>query len=393
MKILILNAGSSSIKYKLFEKDGQTLTTLIDGMADAIGQKTSLWKQTDCISGEKINESRTFENHEDALTHITNVVLKASGSIEKVGHRVVHGGNAFSEPTIINDDVFEKINAISFLAPLHNPANLLGIRIARKILPNALHVAIFDTAFHHGMPEKAALYALDRTLAKELQIKRYGFHGTSHEYVARKAANYLKKPFDQCNFITFHLGNGASVCLIHQGKSVDTSMGMTPLEGLIMGTRCGDLDPAILLYLQKTRGYTYEDVDTLLNKQSGLKGLTGTNDMRDIEDRLQHNDPAAMLAIDMTVYRLQKYLGAYAAVSPQLDAIIFTGGIGENSDLIREKMLTPPSLLNIRIDAKSNQTARKQEIADISAGDSAIKTLVIKTNEELFMAQSVMTLD
>jgi len=302
-----------------------------------------------------------------------------------IGHRVVHGGELFHQPVLIDDLVLEGIRKMIPLAPLHNPANLTGIEMCLQQVQNIQQVAVFDTAFHQTMPAYAYQYALPKTLYEQEQVRRYGFHGTSHYYVAKQAAKFLNKPLQGLNLIVLHLGNGASATAIKQGKSVDTSMGMTPLEGLVMGTRSGDIDPAIPLYLNAKKGMSYEQIDTLLNKQSGLKGICGENDMRAVHQMANTGDKDAQQALDIYCYRIKKYIGAYFAVLGKVDAVIFTGGIGENDAYIREKSCEGLGLFGLEIDNKKNQQT-DHAIFNISNQGSAVTLLVIPTNEELEIA-------
>ncbi len=319
MRILVLNAGSSSLKYKLF--DGDPLRERVSGVIEQIP------------SGGYAEAMVQMEGR--LKTH----GLASLAEVDAIGHRVVHGGERFVESTRIDEEVIGAIASLIPLAPLHNPANLEGIRTARAHAPGVPQVAVFDTAFHQQMPQKAYRYALPKTLYAEAGVRRYGFHGTSHAYVARRAAGELGKDPAETNLITLHLGNGASVCAIRGGVSVDTSMGMTPLEGLVMGTRSGDIDPAILFYLAREQGYTLEALDRLLNRESGLFGLCGENDMRRIHARIEEGDPDAALALEIFVYRIRKYIGAYVAVLGEVDALVFTGGIGENDAVVRERIV------------------------------------------------------
>ncbi len=319
MKILVLNAGSSSLKYKLFE--GDPLDTVMTGMVESIrpgGYREAILRMETALKAHGVDSLR---------------------EVDAIGHRVVHGGERFVESTRIDSEVVDAIEALIPLAPLHNPANLEGIRTARAHAPDVPQVAVFDTAFHQKMPEKAYRYALPKELYTEAGVRRYGFHGTSHGYVARQAAEALGMAPGEANLITLHLGNGASACAIRGGVSVDTSMGMTPLEGLMMGTRSGDLDPAILFYLAREKGDTLDQLDRLLNRQSGLLGVCGENDMRRIHARIAEGDADAALALEMFVYRIRKYIGAYVAVLGRVDALVFTGGIGQNDPVVREKIL------------------------------------------------------
>ncbi|KTC86740.1 acetate/propionate family kinase [Legionella brunensis] len=387
MNVLTLNAGSSSIKYKAFKVDNQQVEPLVFGLIEGIGEIESQWHHTN-NKGIKESYKSSFHDHKEAFDALATKLKQdlSKYPIQGVGHRVVHGGEEYYLPTIITPEVLEKIRKLSQLAPIHNPINALGIQFAQQHFPHALHIAVFDSGFHHSIPPHIHQYAINMDVAEQYQIKRYGFHGINHEYVGRAAAAYLNKPFDKCNFITLHLGNGASGCLIKQGQSFDTTMGMTPLAGLIMGTRCGDIDPAIPLYLQY-QGMSPKEVDNLLNKQSGLKGIAQENDMRRLIERALANDTMAKLALDMYVYSLQKTIGAYNSQIAQLDALIFTGGVGENAALIREKTLAPLKHLNFEIDMARNEKRSDEHCRDISANSKPI--LVIKGDEEALIAQKV----
>ncbi len=364
MKILILNAGSSSLKYKLFANNQE----IAGGIVEAIG------------------ESGACANHEQALIQACQNI--DVNGIEVVGHRVVHGGTLFYLPTEINDTNFVALKEISHLAPLHNPVNILGIETARKLLPNAKHFAVFDTAFHHTLPEAAYTYALNQGIAQELQIRRYGFHGISHEYVSRQACKILASVIDKTELITLHLGNGASITAIQNGHSIETSMGMTPLEGLVMGTRSGDVDPAVVLILAKYLG-SNKAADDFLNKNSGLKGICGDNDLRIIEKRAQQGDVLAKLALEIMVHRLVKYIGAYVALLPNLKALVFTGGVGENSQWVRQMILTRLKHFGIDFDSMRNKQNYQQHLL-LTQPRSKIHALAIRTNEELAMAQQII---
>ncbi|ASQ45856.1 acetate/propionate family kinase [Legionella clemsonensis] len=387
MNVLTINAGSSSIKYKAFKVDNQQVFPLVAGLIEGIGETQGQWHHTN-NKGIKESQHLVFQNHEAAFGLLAAKLQKDLDKypIQGVGHRVVHGGDDYYLPTIVTPEVLEKIRHLSQLAPIHNPVNALGIQFAQQHFKHALHVAVFDSGFHHSIPSHIHQYAINREIAKKYQIKRYGFHGINHEYVARTAAVYLGKSLEQCNFISLHLGNGASACLIKEGKSFDTTMGMTPLAGLIMGTRCGDIDPAIPLYLQY-QGMTTEEVDTLLNKQSGLKGIAQENDMRHLIERALGGDYSANLAIDMYVYSLQKIIGAYSSQIANLDALIFTGGIGENAAVIREKIVLPLKHLNFELNLTVNKTRTHANCQDISLQGKSI--LVIRGDEEALIAQKV----
>ena len=366
MNMLILNAGSSSLKYKLFHNLDDVSGGLIEG----------------------IGETEKNPNHQQALMHVCQAIN--TKDIDVVGHRVVHGGTLFFKPTEINDANLAELKTLSYLAPLHNPANIMGIEIARQLLPNARHIAIFDTAFHHSLSKAAYTYALDDDMMKQLHIRRYGFHGISHQYVSHKACEILQRPITNTELISLHLGNGASACAIQHGHSIDTSMGMTPLEGLVMGTRSGDMDPAIVLLLAKQLG-SIDAVDTLLNKSCGLKGICGDNDLRVIETRAKARDPAALLALEIMIHRLIKYIGSYMALLPNLNAIVFTGGIGENSHYVRATVLSRLAHLGIAFDADQNKLSYKDH-ARLTTVDSRIHAFAIRTNEELCMAQQILNL-
>ncbi len=392
MKILVINSGSSSLKYKLFDIENETelAAGLIEKIGEATGHATFKGEQT-------IEHNDPVADHRAAFTMMTRDLVD-SGSIasldelDAIGHRVVHGGEKFSDPTLIDDDVAQTIRSLIPLAPLHNPANLTGIEAARKAAPAVPHVAVFDTAFHQTMPKHAYLYALPHELYENLGIRRYGFHGTSHRFIAKEAARYLNKPLGALNMITLHLGNGDSATAIMKGKSIDTSMGMTPLEGLIMGSRSGDVDPEIIFFLMNKLEKSPEEIDHMLNKESGLKGICGINDMRDIIARAKAGDEWADLAVKMFVYRIKKYIGAYGAILGSVDCIVFTGGIGEHSAHIRrlacDGMCQIPG---IEIDPEINEKA-DEETTLISTPESGIRVIVVPTNEELEIAREARTL-
>lgn len=388
MRVLVLNSGSSSIKFKLYGMEESKV--LASGLIERIGEKVGR-ALVEKASGESIVEERQITDHSDGLSLMLAILSKAEiiGSLSEldgIGHRVVHGGEAFHEPVIIDHEVMAMIERLSPLAPLHNPANLSGIRVVAEKAPDLRQVAVFDTAFHQSIPKHAYMYALPYRLYEEQHVRRYGFHGTSHHFVAKAAAEALERPLEALNMITLHLGNGASATAIKAGKSVDTSMGFTPLEGLIMGTRSGDIDPAIMFYLARENGTTIDGLDALLNKESGLKGLCGTNDMREITQRSKEGDSLAALAQEMVAYRLKKYIGAYTAVLGSVDCIIFTGGIGEHSAEIREQSCSGLELgLGIRIDSERNRSVQTGTY-EISHPQSRVKVLVVPTDEELEIA-------
>lgn len=388
MIILVINAGSSSIKYQLYDMPDKTI--LEKGLVECIGQEESrLVRKT---SDGPIELNTPIADHQAGMDLIAQAlvsgekpVLSDISEIEAVGHRVVHGSEEFTGSVAITDEVIESIEKFADLAPLHNPPNLTGIRAAIHKLPDAVQVACFDTAFHTSIPRTAYLYALPYEIYEKYRVRRYGFHGTSHRFVARQAAQMLGKPQDQVNVITCHLGNGCSIAAVQNGKSVDTSMGLTPLEGLVMGTRTGDFDPAILFYLAR-KGYSIEDLDRMCNKQSGLLGISGeSNDMRNLDQLAGEGHERAKLAIDIFTYRVRKYIGTYTSVLGRLDAIVFTGGIGENNEKIREAVCSRQSQIGIEIDPKANASFAGENL-DISSPVSRVKVLVIPTDEEVIIA-------
>jgi acetate kinase len=394
VKILVINTGSSSIKYELFDMEHHQVVA--KGMAERIGEKISLLTHKIITADGTLAEKReecVFSDHHEGLHRIVELlidrkhgVIQDKSEITAVGHRVVHGGEAFHAPTIIDEEVIAAIKKNIPLAPLHNPPNLTGIEVARTIFPDSPQVAVFDTAFHQTIPMRAFLYAVPFELYQKDKIRRYGFHGTSHAYVAERAADYLAKPFDEVNLITIHLGNGASMAAVKQGKCIDTTMGMTPLAGLVMGTRSGDVDPALPFFLADHLSMSLKDIDTLLNKKSGLKGICGYNDMREVLKRKNAGDERAKIALEVYTYRIKKYIGAYYAVLSTLDGIVFTAGVGENSPEIRELCCHGLNELGIDIDSGKNRTGEKGE-REINAPGSRVKILVIPTNEELRIAQ------
>lgn len=389
MNILTINAGSSSIKYKVFNTIEDKPTEILAGLIEGIGEQEGNWHHTH--ENERITTAKHFESHKvafEALAQRLHEDLEGF-TIEAVGHRVVHGGSKYFNPTIVTTDVLRAIRELTPLAPLHNPVNALGIEFAMHYFPEATHVALFDSGFHHTMPPCAHTYAIDTAVATRYQVRRYGFHGINHEYVAQQAALFLRKPLAECNFISLHLGNGASACLVKQGESVDTSMGMTPLAGLIMGSRCGDIDPAIPLYLQQ-QGMDAVEVDKLLNKRSGLIGIANDNDMRRLLVRLDARDPSAELAISMYVYSVQKIIGSYLSQISSLDGLIFTGGVGENAFPIREKIMCPLSHMGFGLDLKLNATNTGENCRSISNEGTPI--LVVRGDEESFIAEKVATI-
>ncbi|MFC1563828.1 acetate kinase [candidate division KSB1 bacterium] len=390
MKVLVLNCGSSSVKFQLIDTNDQH--ALARGSVSKIGMPGALLtmdspgKDHVKISGEILDHNIAIENILNLLVHEEFGVIKDKSEIEGIGHRVVHGGEYFSDSVIIDDEVRKKIQHCIDYAPLHNPHNLKGITACMRILPGIPMVGVFDTAFHQGMPDYAYIYGIPYILYKRYGIRRYGFHGTSHYYVSRKARDLLKEDIEKLNIITCHLGNGCSIAAVKGGVSVDTSMGFTPLEGLLMGTRSGDMDPAIILQVMAREELTSAEALTMLNKHSGLVGISGTSsDMRDIEERMQDGSKQAELAMNVFCYRLKKYIGSYMAVLGRVDAVVFTGGIGENSDAVRQKSLEGFEEFGIIVDTKKNKNT-SAEIKDISGKDSKTRVFVIPTNEELVIA-------
>ncbi len=366
MKILVLNAGSSSIKYQVFEM-GDFEQVLCSGLLEKIGETSSRLTHAVTAWGQEgeIRRDQAVRDHEEGMALIVEVlqdakhgVIHDTAEISGVGHRVVHCGEAFSDAARIDDAVFAAIADHVPLAPLHNPPNLTGIEVAREFFPQATQVAVFDTAFHQTLPKHAFMYALPYDYYTRHRVRRYGFHGTSHKYITFETARFLQKSVNQVSLISIHLGNGCSMAAVHKGKSVDTTMGLTPLEGLVMGTRSGDLDPAIHDYLATQTGASLKEITDILNKKSGLKGLCGTNDVREVLAKYVEGDPQSVLAIDLYCYRIKKYIGAYSAVLPELDAIVFTAGVGQNAVLIREKVCQDLERIGIVLDTSLNNTSQ-----------------------------------
>ncbi|APT72631.1 acetate kinase [Thermosipho sp. 1063] len=391
MVVLVVNSGSSSIKYQLLDMDDENV--LCKGIAERIGIPGS--RIVHKKNGEKFIVEKPMVNHDEALKAVLEILkdekigaIKDFNEIDAVGHRVVHGGEKFSGSVLITDEVINAIEEFSYLAPLHNPPNLMGIKAIMKLLPGIPNVGVFDTAFHAKMPKKAYLYAIPYEYYEKYKVRRYGFHGTSHRYVSKRTAELLELDYNNSKIITVHLGNGASIAAVKNGKSIDTSMGFTPLEGLVMGTRSGDLDPSIVTFLMEKEGLSAEEVYTILNKKSGVLGLSKnfSSDMRDIEDKALENDPLCRLVLDIYEYRIAKYIGAYAAAMNGVDAISFTAGVGENSPITREEICENYlSFLGIKIDKEKNNVKGKEMI--ISTPDSKTKVLVVPTNEELMIAR------
>ncbi len=389
MKILVLNCGSSSIKYQLIETEQRDV--LAKGMIERIGMSSAVLthspkgKDTIRIVGEILDHSIALEYVIAVLMSKNHGVIQDKSEIEAVGHRVVHGGETFSGSVLITNDVLKAIKDNIELAPLHNPPNIRGIEAARKHLPKVPQCCVFDTAFHVKMPVYAYLYGIPYKLYRRYKIRRYGFHGTSHRFVSHRAAELMGKPYEQLKIITIHLGNGASMAAIKNGQSIDTTMGFTPLEGLLMGTRSGDLDPSIVTYIMGKEGLSISEVNTLLNKHSGLVGISGeSSDMREIEQAMMEGDKKAKYAFDVFTYRVKKYIGAYSAALGGVDAVVFTGGIGENSVRVRKAVLTDMEYLGIELDEQLNSTINADGL--ITKENSKVKVFRISTNEELVIA-------
>ncbi|MGW8379655.1 acetate kinase [Streptomyces sp. ODS28] len=394
-RILVLNSGSSSVKYQLMDMtDGSRLAV---GLVERIGEETSRLQHTPVATGGAEREhTGRIADHEEALKAVAEELSSDgygldSPELAAIGHRVVHGGKMFTQPTLIDDAVLAEIERLVPVAPLHNPANLTGIRTAQALNPDVPQVAVFDTAFHSSMPEHAARYAIDVKTADEHRVRRYGFHGTSHAYVSRKTALLLGRDPAETNVIVLHLGNGASASAVRGGECVDTSMGLTPLEGLVMGTRSGDVDPAVVFHLGRVANMSLDEVDELLNKKSGLYGLCGENDMREIRRRIDEGDEQAKLAFDIYIHRLKKYIGAYYAVLGRVDAIAFTAGVGENAAPVREAAVAGLEELGLAVDSDLN-AVRGDEPRLISPEYARVAVAVVPTDEELEIAQQTFAL-
>lgn len=391
MNILVLNCGSSSVKYKLIDVDSKT--TLAEGGVEKVGLPGSFLKFK-LPDGDKKTIEMPIPDHKKAINDILNILtdptfgcIKSFDEINAVGHRVVHGGEKFNKSVKIDDEVIEKIKECYDVAPLHNPANMTGIEAITELMPGVPQVAVFDTAFHQTMPKEAYMYALPYELYEKYAIRRYGFHGTSHRYVSRRACDFLGLPFDKQRVITCHIGNGGSITAVLDGKSIDTSMGLTPVEGLMMGTRVGDVDPGALTFIMDKEHLTTKQLSDLINKKSGVAGISGiSSDMRDIDAAIEKGDERAKLALDMYIYRIIKYVGAFAAVLNGVDVIVFTGGVGENQQVLRKRVCDHLSYLGVKIDDDVNYSSRGEEKL-ISAADSKVKVVVIPTDEELMIAR------
>ncbi|MDR1675381.1 MAG: acetate kinase [Tannerella sp.] len=390
MKTLVLNCGSSSIKYKLFDMTSGEV--MAQGGIERIGLPGTLLKLT-TPDGKKVTIEKEIPGHEEGIAFILSVLMDEThgcitdyGEIGAVGHRVVHGGEKFSNSVLIDDEVIVKVRECSELAPLHNPANLEGIRAIRKILPGTPQVAVFDTAFHQSMPDYAYMYGLPYETYENYGVRRYGFHGTSHRYVSYRACKILDVHYETQRIVTAHVGNGGSITAIRNGKSVDTSMGLTPVEGLLMGTRCGDVDAGVLPFLMRKEGLDVAGLSDLINKRSGVWGVSGVSpDMRELEAACAENNPRALLAMKMYIYRIRKYIGAYAAVLGGIDILVFTGGVGENQCSLRAEACRNMEYMGIRMDEQKNSTVHGTE-AVISAPDSQVKVIVVPTDEEYMIA-------
>ncbi|MCI5771734.1 MAG: acetate kinase [Clostridiales bacterium] len=394
MKILIVNAGSSSLKYQLIDMENEK--TLAKGLVERIGIEGSRLEQK--VNGEKFELVVPMKDHVEACKHMIDAltskehgVVASMDEIGAVGHRVLHGGSKFTESVVIDDAVIAAIEENIPLGPLHNPANLMGIKACQAVMPGTPMVAVFDTAFHQTMPPKAYLYGVPMEYYDRLKVRRYGFHGTSHRYVSQRAAEFLGQKKEDLRIITCHLGNGSSLCAVDHGKCVDTSMGIAPLEGVLMGTRCGTIDATVVQYICKNDHISVDEMLTICNKKSGLLGISGvSSDMRDIDNAANAGNERAAIARDMLVYGIRKYIGAYAAAMNGVDVIVFTAGIGENNIELREKVMEGFEYLGARIDVAKNKF--RGEERDISAPDSKVKVLVIPTNEEIAIARDTLEL-
>ncbi len=391
-KVIAINAGSSSLKFQLFEMPNEDVIT--KGLIERIGLKDSIF--TISVNGEKVEEVTDIPDHAVAVKMLLNKltesgIIKSLDEINGIGHRVVHGGEEFNDSVLITDEVLSKIEDLSELAPLHNPANITGIRAFQQVLPNVPAVAVFDTAFHQTMPESSFLYSLPYDYYKEYGIRKYGFHGTSHKYVSERAAELLGRPLEQLRLISCHLGNGASIAAIEGGKSIDTSMGFTPLAGVTMGTRSGNIDPALIPFIMEKTGNNADEVLDILNKKSGMLGVSGfSSDLRDIELEAEKGNERAELALEVFGNRIHKYIGSYASRMYGVDAIIFTAGIGENSQAIRARVLQGLEFMGVYWDPALNKT--RGEEAFINYPHSPVKVIVIPTNEEVMIARDVVKL-
>lgn len=391
-RVLVLNAGSSSLKYRLL--DGRSGVAEASGSVERIGEESGTL--THSVGGQEHTEERRIADFEDALRSAMEAFDRHGPAIDRdglaaVGHRVVHGGDLFAEPVVVDDRLLATVEELVPLAPLHNPANLEGLKVARRMFPDVPQVAVFDTAFHQTMPEHAYTYAVPVSWREEHRIRRYGFHGTSYAFVSRRAAELLDRPVDETNLVVLHLGNGASAAAVRGGRSIDTSMGLTPLEGLVMGTRSGDLDPAIHGHLHRELGWSLDEIDRALYRESGLLGLSGANDFREVSRRRAAGDAAATLAFDVYAYRVRKYVGAYYAALGELHAVVFTGGVGQHSAELRTAALGGLTRLGIELDPALND-APGNDARAVSAGGSEVAVLVVPTDEEWEIARQALEL-
>lgn len=391
MKVLVINAGSSSLKYQLYNMENETV--LASGRVERIGMDSSIvtheppGKPDVTQVSEILDHITAVKKVIDMLTHPEHGVVASMGEIDAVGHRIVHGGEVFKSSALVTAEAKQEIKKLFDLAPLHNPAHMMGINAVETNMPNVPQVVVFDTAFHQTMPNTSYLYPIPRVLYRRHKVRRYGFHGTSHQYVSQKAAKSRGKPLESLKMISCHIGNGASATAILDGKSFDTSMGMTPLEGLMMGTRSGDLDPAIVPYVMNKEELTLSEVNSMLNKHSGMLAISGiSSDMREIVEAMDEGDANAKLAFDMYTYRVRKYIGAYAAAMNGVDVILFTAGVGENSNVLRKAVCEGISFLGVELDEERNNI-RSKEVREISTDASRVKVLVVPTNEELLIAR------
>lgn len=391
MKVLVINCGSSSLKYQLFDMTDESV--LCKGLVERIGIEGS--KLTHKVNGEKLVVEEPMKDHTEAINHVFDAlldekygVIKSLDEVSAIGHRVLHGGDKLTESCIIDDKVKDKIREFIKFGPLHNPANLMGIEACEKLAPGKKNIAVFDTAFHQTMPAKTFMYAIPYEYYEDYRLRKFGFHGTSHRYITLRTQQLLDK--EDINIITVHLGNGSSIAAVKDGKCYDTSMGLTPLEGLLMGTRSGDLDPTVMTFLMNEKGYSADEMNQILNKKSGVLGVSGiSSDFRDLEEEAQKGNDRAQLALDMFIERVKRYIGGYMAELGHVDAICFAGGIGENSSSMRKDILNTFEELGVKLDLEKNNT---REEALISADDSKVKVYVVPTNEELMIARDTLDL-
>ena len=395
MKILVINSGSSSLKYQLFNMEDETV--LAKGVIQRIGIDNS-YLEYEYDTNQELTIEKEINDHKSAIKLLMDTILDENhgvindiNEIEAVGHRIVHGGEEFASSIIISEEEISKIENVSELAPLHNPANLMGVKVFKELMPDKPQVGVFDTAFHQTMPKKSYIYALAYSYYQDYAVRRYGFHGTSHSYVARRAAEILNEDLSELKLISCHLGNGGSLTAVKNGKSIDTSMGMTPLEGLVMGSRCGDIDPAIVPFISEKENLNINQIDDILNKESGLLGVSGvSSDFRDVEEAAANGNAQAEIAVELFNYRVKKYIGAYSAALSGVDVIVFTAGIGENSISARKEILDGLEYLGVEIDENKNNCRGQEQI--ISKPSSKVKVLVIPTNEELVIAKDTVEL-